>query len=150
MSSAKSRKKIWIIIAAVAVVAVIAVFAVIKGKGSDSQKVSTEKVTKRTIIQTVSSNGKIQPEKDIKISPYISGEVVELTVKEGEQVKQGTLLAKIDPEIYISAFDQSEASLNTQKANLANAKARLAQSKATFENSRLTFERQGRSYSSRM
>lgn len=142
MSSAKSRKKIWIIIAAVAVVAVIAVFAVIKGKGSDSQKVSTEKVTKRTIIQTVSSNGKIQPEKDIKISPYISGEVVELTVKEGEQVKQGTLLAKIAPEIYISAFDQSEASLNTQKANLANAKARLAQSKATFENSRLTFERQ--------
>ena len=147
MSSTKSRKKLWIIIAAVAVVAVIVVFAVLKGKGSDVQKVSTEKVTKRTIIQTVSSNGKIQPEKDIKISPYISGEVVELTVKEGEQVKKGDLLAKIDPEIYISAFDQSEASVNTQKANLANAKARLAQSKATFENSRLTFERQEKLYS---
>ncbi len=142
MSSTKSRKKLWIIIAAVAVVAVIIVFAVLKGKGSDAQKISVEKVTKRTIIQTVSSNGKIQPEKDIKISPYISGEVVELTVKEGVQVKTGDLLAKIDPEIYLSAYDQSEASLNTQKANLANARARLAQSKATFENSRLTFERQ--------
>ena len=142
MSPKKSNKKLWIILAAVAVIAVIVVIAVLKGKGSDIQKVSTEKVIKRTIIQTVSSNGKIQPEKDIKISPYISGEVVELTVKEGEQVKKGDLLAKIDPEIYISAFDQSEASLNTQKANLANSRARLAQSKATFENSRLTFERQ--------
>lgn len=142
MSSTKSRKKLWIIIAAVAVIAVIVVIAVIKGKGTDAQKVSTEKAVKRTIIQTVSSNGKIQPEKDIKISPYISGEVVELMVKEGEQVKKGDLLAKIDPEIYLSAVDQTEASLNTQKANLANAKARLAQSKATFENARLTFERQ--------
>lgn len=146
MSSIKSRKKLWIIIAAVAVVAVIVVFAVIKGKGNDAQKVATEKVIKRTIIQTVSSNGKIQPEKDIKISPYISGEVVELTVKEGEQVHKGDLLAKIDPEIYISAFDQSEASVNTQKANLANSKARLAQAKATFENARLTFERQEKLY----
>ncbi|MCX6287808.1 MAG: efflux RND transporter periplasmic adaptor subunit [Bacteroidetes bacterium] len=146
MSSTKSRKKLWIIVAAVAVLAVIVVIAVIKGKGNDAQKISTEKVIKRTIIQTVSSNGKIQPEKDIKISPYISGEVVELTVKEGEQVKKGDLLAKIDPEIYISAFDQSEASVNTQKANLSNAKARLAQAKATFENARLTFERQEKLY----
>jgi HlyD family secretion protein len=142
MNSKKSKKKLWIILAAVAVVAVMVIIAVVKGKGNDSLKVSTEKVALRTIIQTVSSNGKIQPEKDIKISPYISGEVVELMVKEGEQVKKGDLLAKIDPEIYIAAYDQSEASLNTQKANLSNAKARLAQSKAQFENTRLTFERQ--------
>jgi HlyD family secretion protein len=146
MSSKKSRKKLWIILGSVAVVAVILVIAVLKGKGNDSQKVTTEKVTKRTIIQTVSSNGKIQPEKDIKISPYISGEVVELMVKEGEQVKKGDLLAKIDPEIYISAFDQSEASLNTQKANLSNSKARLAQLKAQYENARLVFERQEKLY----
>ena len=94
MSSTKSRKKLWIILAAVAVVAVIVGIAVIKGKGNDIQKVSTEKVIKRTIIQTVSSNGKIQPEKDIKISPYISGEVVELTVKEGDQVKKATCWQK--------------------------------------------------------
>ncbi|HNY01036.1 MAG TPA: efflux RND transporter periplasmic adaptor subunit [Bacteroidales bacterium] len=137
-----SKKKIWWIIAAVAVVAVIIVLAVIKGKGNEGIKISTEKAAKRTIIQSVSSNGKIQPEKDIKISPYISGEVVELYVKEGAQVKKGDLLAKIDPEIYISQFDQSEASVNTQKANLSNAKARLAQVKAQFENAKLSFERQ--------
>ena len=132
----------WIIIAIVAVVAIIVVAAVLKGKGTDATNVSTEKVMKRTIIQSVSSNGKIQPEKDIKISPYISGEVVELYVKEGNQVKKGDLLAKIDPEIYISQFDQSEASVNTQKANLANSKARLAQLKAQFDNAKLNFDRQ--------
>ena len=137
-----SKKKTWIIIAIVAVVAVIVAFAIFKGRNNEGIKIATEKAINRTIIQSVSSNGKIQPEKDIKISPYISGEVVELYVKEGEQVKKGDLLAKIDPEIYISQFDQSEASVNTQKANLANAKARLAQLKAQYENSKLTFDRQ--------
>ncbi len=146
MTSKLSKKTIWIIIAGVAVVAAIVVAAVLKGKGNEGTKVATEKVTKRTIIQTVSSNGKIQPEKDIKISPYISGEVVELYVKEGYQVKKGDLLAKIDPEIYISQFDQSEASLNTQKANLANSKARLAQLKAQYENAKLSFDRQEKLY----
>ncbi len=142
MANRISKKNIWIIITVVAVIALIVIAVLVKGKRSEGTKVATEKVAKRTIIQTVSSNGKIQPEKDIKISPYISGEVVELLVKEGDQVKKGDLLAKIDPEIYISQFDQSEASLNTQKANLANSKARLAQVKAQFENARLTFERQ--------
>ena len=142
MANKISKKKIWIIIAVVAVIALIIIAVVVKGKRNEGTKVATEKVMKRTIIQTVSSNGKIQPEKDIKISPYISGEVVELYVKEGDQVKKGDLLAKIDPEIYISQFDQSEAAVNTQKANLANSKARLAQVKAQFENARLSFERQ--------
>lgn len=142
MSVKISKKKMWIIIAVVAVIAIIVIAAIVKGKGNEGTKVATEKVMKRTIIQTVSSNGKIQPEKDIKISPYISGEVVELYVKEGDQVQKGYLLAKIDPEIYISQFDQSEASVNTQKANLANSKARLAQVKAQFENARLSYDRQ--------
>lgn len=142
MTSKKSKKRLWIIIGSVVVLAVIIVFAVIKGKSSDGVKVATEKVTKRTITQTVSANGKIQPEKDIKISPYISGEVIELTVKEGDQVKMGTLLAKIDPEIYVSMYDQSVAAVNTQKANEANARARLTQLKAQFENAKQTFDRQ--------
>jgi len=146
MASKKSKKKMWIIIGSVTLIIVIVIFAILKGKGSDSIKVATEKVVKRTITQTVSANGKIQPEKDIKISPYISGEVVELNVKEGDQVKQGDLLAKIDPEIYISIYDQQEASVNSQKANEANSRARLTQLKAQFENARMTFERQEKLY----
>ncbi len=142
MTSKKSKKRLWFIIAGVVVLVLIIVLAVIKGKNSEGIKVATEKVARRTIIQTVSANGKIQPEKDIKISPYISGEVIDLMVKEGDQVKKGDLLAKIDPEIYVSMYDQSVAALNTQKANEANARARLAQLKAQFENARLTYERQ--------
>lgn len=142
MALKKSKKKIWIISGILVIVVLIIIAVAVKNKGKDEIKVTVEKVEKRTIIQTVSANGKIQPEKDIKISPYISGEVVELLVKEGDEVKAGDLLAKIDPEIYVSAFDQSNASVNTQKANEANAKARLSQVKAQLENTRLTFERQ--------
>ena len=141
----KNRKKLfrYIIIGAVALI-ILLVVAKIKGwigKGTEV-KVSTEFASKKTIKETVSANGKIQPEKDIKISPYISGEVVELMVKEGGQVKAGDLLAKIDPEIYVSAYDQSNAALNSQKANEANARARLSQMKAQYENAKQTFDRQ--------
>jgi HlyD family secretion protein len=142
MATKKSKKRLWIIIGSIAVFILIVVLAITKGKSNEGTKVSVEKVTKRTIIQTVSANGKIQPEKDIKISPYISGEVVELLVKEGNEVKAGDLLAKIDPEIYVSSYDQSVASVNTQKANEANAKARLAQVKAQSDNAKTIFVRQ--------
>lgn len=136
----KNTKKIIILAAAVFVIILI-IFAVNKKKSNKGIKVSTELVTKRTLIETVSANGKIQPEIDVKISPYISGEVVELHVKEGDEVKKGKLLAKIDPEIYISSFERTEASLNTQKANLANTKARIAQTEAQFSNAKLSFDR---------
>jgi HlyD family secretion protein len=137
----KSRKKtLWYIIGAIVLV-VIVVLAVKKGKSSDAQKVAVEKVTKRNIIETVSANGKIQPAKDVKISPYISGEVVELYVKEGDFVKKGQKLAKIDPKIYISSFQQAEAAMKTTEANQANSKARLAQSQAQFTKSKLDFKR---------
>lgn len=137
----KKNTKKFLIIAAAILVVVLIVFAVNKKKSNKGTKVSTELVVKRTLIETVSANGKIQPEIDVKISPYISGEVVELHVKEGDEVKKGKLLAKIDPEIYKSGFERTEASLNTQKANLANAKARVAQAEAQFSNAKLSYDR---------
>ena len=142
MTSKKSKKRKWIIAGSIAIVVIIVVIAVLKGRRNEGIKVTTEKVARRTIIQTVSANGKIQPEKDVKISPYISGEVVELYVREGDQVKMGDLLAKIDPEIYVSAYDQAVASYNSQQANTANARARLSQMKAQYENARLNYDRQ--------
>ena len=142
MASKKSKKKLFIIGGIVLFFVLILIVVLVKNQRNEGIKVTAEKVAKRTIIQTVSANGKIQPEKDIKISPYISGEVVELMVKEGAQVKAGDLLAKIDPEIYVSAFDQSTAALNSQRATEANARARLSQMKAQYENTKLTFDRQ--------
>jgi HlyD family secretion protein len=134
------KKKTWIIIVVVLLVILI-IFAVNKGNSGRGLAVSVEKATFGEIVETVSANGKIQPAQDVIISPYISGEVVELYVKEGDEVLAGALLAKIDPEIYISAYERAEANLNSQQANLANAKARLAQSSASFTNSKMSYER---------
>jgi HlyD family secretion protein len=128
----KKRKRLYIIIA----VALIVILAVAKKSGwiggSDEIEVSTEIVEKREIIEIVVASGKIQPEVEIKLSPDVSGEVVELNVKEGDEVKEGDVLAIIDPELYKSSYDQVVASSNTQRANLANSKARQKQSEATF------------------
>jgi len=135
------KRKLWLIIAAAIVLIIIIALVVQKSQNTNSTKVATEIVESRTIIETVSANGKIQPAKDIKISPYISGEVVELFVKEGDFVDKGTKLAKIDPEIYISTYEKIDASLKTAQANEANAKARLAQSKSQFTKAQLDFNR---------
>lgn len=134
MVTKKSNKLIWYLGAA----AVVLIVFVIVGKkagwiGKDEGiKVSVTKVDRKTIIETVSANGKIQPEVEVKMSSDVSGEIRELYVKEGDSVQAGRLLARIDPELYQSALDRSEAALNNSKANLANARARLLQSEAKF------------------
>lgn len=141
MTKKGSKKNIWIIIAVLSVLAILITLAIVKGKKSSSKKVATEFVELRKIVETVSANGKIQPARDVKISPYISGEVVELFVNEGDFVKKGEKLAKIDPEIYLRSFEKTEASLKTTQANEANAKARVVQSKSQFNKSKLDFNR---------
>ncbi|MCD4696137.1 MAG: efflux RND transporter periplasmic adaptor subunit [Bacteroidales bacterium] len=136
-----SKKNKIFIYGGVILLVMLIILAVTKKKGGDGIKVTTEFPVERTIIETVSANGKIQPEKDIKISPYISGEVVELYVKEGDEVLKGDLLAKIDPEIYKTNYEQIEASLQMQRANLANSKARLAQAQAQFVKAEEDFKR---------
>jgi len=138
-------KNKWIIIIAVLVVSMLVVLVVLKNKGllggDKTTKVTAEEVSLQTIIETVTANGKIQPEKDIKVSPFIGGEVIELTVKEGDQVISGQLLAKIDPKAYQTAFTRSEAALNSQKAAVANAKASVAQAQAEFIQNELDYKR---------
>ncbi|MBI9033795.1 MAG: efflux RND transporter periplasmic adaptor subunit [Bacteroidales bacterium] len=139
----KTKKTLWIV--GILLVIIIVILAVAKSKGmigkENAIKVSIEQAEKRTIIETVAANGKIQPEIDVKITPYISGEVVELFVKEGEAVNKGDLLARIDPELYESAFERTEAALNSQQANLANARAGLAQMEAQFIKAKNDFKR---------
>jgi HlyD family secretion protein len=137
------KRIIWILIIFVVVVLIGGIIAKKKGLiGKPAEtKISTEKVTKRTIVEVVSANGKIAPEFEVKLSPDVSGEVIELYVKEGDQIKAGQLLAKINPEIYLSNYDRTIAGLNTSQANLANSKARLAQVKSQFINAKSSYER---------
>jgi HlyD family secretion protein len=97
-----------------------------------STKVAVEQAELRTITEKVPASGKIQPEMEVKISPEVSGEIVELRVKEGEAVKKGQLLLKINPSVYVSAIDRVKASLNTSEANLSVAKAQFIDADLKF------------------
>jgi HlyD family secretion protein len=142
MAKKKSKLLRWLII----IVIVLIIFGIIGKKagwigGQDKRQVATEKSEKRTIVETVSASGKIQPEVEVKISPDVSGEIVELTVKEGDHVTKGQLLAKILPDIYQSAVERMVASVNASKANEANAQSRLAQAQSQFEKEKLLYNR---------
>jgi HlyD family secretion protein len=137
------KKIIWILIIVIVVALVGGIIAKKKGLigKPEETKIATEKVTKRTIVEVVSANGKIAPEKEVKLSPDVSGEIIELYVKEGDLIKAGQLLAKINPEIYLSNYDRTVAALNSSQANLANSKAQLAQINSQFINAKSSFER---------
>lgn len=134
-----------LILLAVLVVALLVTVVVAKKKGlvggGSAIKVATETVAKRDIVETVSASGKIQSESEVIISPDVSGEIMELPVREGDKVEAGQLLVKIDPDIQQSNVERLEAALNTSKANLANAQSRKAQSDARLTNSQANFDR---------
>ena len=131
------------------VLAFIILISILTGviKTEDLPKVETEKVERRSITETVSASGKIQPEVEVKISPDVSGEIVELLVKEGDKVEKGELLVKIKPDIYKSILERSKASVNTAKANLAKSKAQLTESQANFNRNKRLYNQQAISLS---
>jgi HlyD family secretion protein len=116
----------------------------------EGMPVTVAKVEKKTIIETVSANGRVQPEKEVKISSDVSGEIRALYVHEGDSVVAGKLLARIDPELYQSALDRSEASLNNTKASLSASKARLAQAEARFQEVSAAYERNKKMYAQKL
>ncbi|MBN2214182.1 MAG: efflux RND transporter periplasmic adaptor subunit [Bacteroidales bacterium] len=132
----------YLIIAAL----ILIVFAVIGKKAGWFGKelnydVATDLVHKRDITEYITANGKIQPETEVKINPEISGEIVELYIEDGDEVKEGQLLLRIKPDLYISARDRTAAAVDAAKANLANARAQLAQVNAQYEQAQLSYER---------
>ena len=137
----KKKTKIYWGVGILIVVLFILIFIKKKKGYQNESKVFTELATIRDITETVAANGKIQPEVNVKISSEISGEIIELHVKEGQKVKKGDLLVKINPDIYISALNRVEASVNTAKADLASAKSRLLQVEAKFKNSKQNYDR---------
>jgi HlyD family secretion protein len=147
----KNRKKfIRYLLIALGVLLII----VIAGKKAgwigkkDETKVSTDFVSKKTIIETVSANGKIQPVVEVKISPDVSGEIMELDIKEGDHVKKGDLLAKINPDAYKSNQDRMVAALNTSKAQMANSKATLSTFQSQLANAEASYNRSKTLYAS--
>ena len=141
MAASKKTYK-YLIITGVALILLLVIARKAGWIGEDDNiKVSSEKVTTETITEVVTASGKVQPEVEVKLAADVSGEVVDIFVKEGEVVKKGTLLAKINPEIYVSALDRMVASVNTSKANLDNARSRLKQAESQFIKAELNYNR---------
>ncbi len=132
----KKNRVLQILIAAVVLLLIVAVIGKKAGwfGKAVTVKVAIEYAEKRRLTETITANGKIQPEKEVKITPDVSGEIVELKVKEGDMVEKGELLLRIKPDIYISQRDRSIASISS-------ARARLAQTEAQFTQADLSFKR---------
>lgn len=106
----------------------------IKGRSKPKAiEVDISPVERRTIQERVSASGKVYPRTEVKVSSDVSGEVVELYVQEGDTVRAGQLLAKIDPESYVSAVERGEASVLTSRAQAANARAAIEQARSQKE-----------------
>ncbi len=141
MKMNKTLRIVIVITVLVVILAVIGKKAGWFGK-AETFEVAVEKGEKRTIIETITANGKIQPETEVKISPDVSGEIVDLFVKEGEYVEEGKLLLKIKPDTYISMRNRVRASLNSAKARLTQVEAQYVQSKLSYERNKKLWEQQ--------
>ena len=133
------KKVYWIIGIGIALILVVVIVKALNG--SKPTEVMVEKAMKRTIVETVSANGKVQPETELKITSDVSGEIVEMLVKEGDPVKKGDLLCRIKPDIYQSAIERVDATVNSSKANLKTTMSQLDQAKASLANADASYAR---------
>jgi len=136
----KTTKYILFTVLGLAVLIIVLKMAGIIGKPVLTQ-VAVEKAETRNIVESVSASGKIKPEVEVKISSEVSGEVVELPIKEGDVVKKGQLLCRVRPDILKSGYDRAVASYNTQKASVGNASQMLKQAEANYANAEAKFKR---------
>ncbi|QDO92927.1 efflux RND transporter periplasmic adaptor subunit [Formosa sediminum] len=139
-----NKKKLILIISII--VALLALLVIGKkagwfGKQSNFKEVETQEITTIDIIETVSATGKIQPEIEVKLSSEVSGEIIDLPVREGQEIEKGDLLVKINPDIYQSSLNRSQATLQNAKSGLDQAEASLKEAKANYERNKTLYEK---------
>jgi len=138
-------KKTTYILVGVAVVVIVALVSLSKMGILGSKEIITEvevaKANEITIIETVSATGKIQPEIEVKISSEVSGEIISLPIKEGQVVKKGDLLVKINPDLYTSGYNRTVAGLSQTKAGLSQADASFNEAKASYDRNKTLFDK---------
>jgi HlyD family secretion protein len=144
MATKKSNKLLYILLGSVGIIIIFAIIARSAGWIGGEKEIEVEfaKAKLAPIIEKVSASGEIQPEVEVKLSPDVAGEIIELNVQEGDSVAKGFLLVKIRPDNFISALDRTRANLNQQIANLSQAKASLQRAEAQFTQADLNFKRQ--------
>ena len=136
-----NKKLKWILIVLGVVAGLFLIGRVMGGGGDKTEKVATEKVARRTIIETVNASGKVYPEVEVKISPDISGQITELKVEEGDSVKKGEVLARIYADIYALQRDEAASRVSQSAATVDNSKAALDALKANMEQAKQSLDR---------
>lgn len=139
-----SKKTIYILIGgAVVIIASLIILSKtgVIGNKDKGTEVEIAQVIPTTIVETVSATGKIQPEIEVKISSEVSGEIISLNVKEGQVVKKGDLLVKINPDLYTSGYNRSVSNLSGTRANLSQADASFKESKSNYDRNKTLFEK---------
>lgn len=132
MASSKGRRSL--IIGLLAALFLVLAVAVIIGSSRDTViTVQTERVERREIIQIVTASGRIQPETEVKISAEVSGEIIEMPVREGQFVRRGDLIVRIRPDTYIAARNRAQAAYDGARAELRRADANLEKALSEFE-----------------
>jgi len=137
----RARRKKQIIYGSIALLALWIVASIIWNKREKPIPVTTETAIRKTIVQTVSATGKIQPEVEVKISPEVAGEIIELPVEDGMRVKKGDLLVKIKPDSYKALLEQQEAAISAAKATNLQQKATMLKSEHDFKRSEDLFNK---------
>ena len=133
MATVTRRRRRIIIVIIIGLVLITSISVIIFKRREPAISVQTEKATRRNLIETVVANGRIQSVVQVKISPEVSGEIIELPVKEGQQVKKGDPVVKIRPDDYIANRDQADASYKSVLASKATAEANLRKAEADFK-----------------
>ena len=139
MAKPKKRRK-WIIFSAIGLVLLVLTLVAIFKKREPVITVQTELVSRHSLTNIVIANGKIQPVVQVTISPEVSGEIIALPVKEGQQVKKDDLLVKINPDIYVAAVSQARAGYESSLAAKASAAANLEKAQADYDRNQELFK----------
>lgn len=139
-----SKKALYYLLGGVVLLVIILV--VLSKSGSlgskeEGKEVETAMVNTMTLTETVSATGKVQPEIEVKISSEVSGEIIELPIKEGQTVKKGDLLVRVNPDLYQSGVSRSQASLSTTRAGLNQADAQLKEARANYDRNKTLFDK---------
>jgi HlyD family secretion protein len=129
----RARRKKQIIFGSIGVVVLWIVVSIIWSKREKPIPVTTDKVIRKTIVQTVSATGKVQPELEVKISPEVAGEIIELPVEDGKEVKKGDLLVRVRPDSYKALVEQQEAAISAAKATNLQQKATMMKTEQDFK-----------------
>ena len=139
-----SKKKVYIIIGIIVALIIVLIAlskAGVLGDNDKSIEVETAKANEITIVETVSATGKIQPEIEVKISSQVSGEIIDLPIKEGQVVKKGDLLVKINPDLYTSGLNRSVSNYSGTKSGLNQADASFKEAQASYQRNKTLFDK---------